>query len=290
MKNNLMRLLVFLAGTVIIFGGCSGSGSDDEPAVVVPVTVELSGTVATGAPLDTAVVTAVNTQGQSAGPVNVNPDGTYTLSVNEGAPYLLKAYSQPDDVTLFSYSAGNTLANITPLTNLALFVAAGLDSDLGGLYNTWQTNPIAESDVTTATRLVNANFVDLCDANHVDAGTYNFFETPFSTDGAGIDGVLDALEIAIDPEAPTIDTMINIAVSGETNIIFDPYADISEFYLIDRITPAAAYETLSSGDALLVCSYDNGACQEILLENTLLKSELEQQMNALPKSQAIIFY
>ncbi len=54
------------------------------------------------------------------------------------APYLLKAYSEQKDITLFSYSAGHTTANITPLTSLAIFVAAGLDSDLADLYNTWK--------------------------------------------------------------------------------------------------------------------------------------------------------
>lgn len=286
MKNNLLLLLLVLTGIGIVFGGCNDSSSDNDP----PVTIQISGTVATGAPLDTAVVTAVNNQGNSAGPVNVNTSGNYTLSVNEGAPYLLKAYSEQDDITLFSYSAGNTVANITPLTNLAIFVAAGLDSALDDLYGTWKNNPVPESEVMTATRMVNANLADLYKANHVDADTYNFFETPFTTDGHGIDGVLDDLEIAIDPEAPTIDTLVNIITSGENNIIFDQYTDISDFFLIDRITPAAAFEKLSGGDALLVCSYADESCKEILMEQTLLKSELEQQMNSLPKSQEIIFY
>lgn len=286
MKNNLLLLLLFLAGIGMVLGGCNDSNSETDP----PMTVEISGTVATGAPLDTAVVTAVNIQGHSAGPVNVNTDGTYTLSVNEGAPYLLKAYSEQKDITLFSYSAGHTTANITPLTSLAIFVAAGLDSDLADLYNTWKNYPVSESEVMTAIRMVNANLAGLYNANHVHAETYNFIETPFTTDGHGIDGVLDDLEIGIDPEAPTMDTLVSIVISGENNIIFDPYLDISDFFLIDRITPFAAFETLSSGDALLVCSYDDEACKEILMGNTLLKSELEQQINSLLISQEIIFY
>jgi hypothetical protein len=286
MKNNLMLLLLFLTGIGIFIGGCNDSSTDDDPVE----SIQISGTVATGAPLDTAVVTAVNIQGHSAGPVNVNTDGTYSLFVDEGAPYLLKAYSEQDDITLFSYSAGHATANITPLTSLALFVAAGLDSDLDDLYHTWKKNPVLESDVMTATRMVNANLSDLYTANHVHAGTYNFFETSFTTDGHGIDGVLDDLEIAVDPEASTIDTLLSIVISGENNIIFDLYTDISDFSLIDRITPAAAFEKISGGDALLVCAYDDESCKEILMENTLLKSELEQQMSSLPKSQEIIFY
>lgn len=286
MKNNLLLLLLFLAGIGMALGGCNESSSDNDP----PITVEISGTVATGAPLDTAVVSAVNINGQLAGPVNVNTDGTYALTVNEGAPYLFKAYSEQEDITLFSYSAGHATANITPLTNLAVFVAAGFDSALDDLYNTWKSYPVPESDVMKATRLVNANLAGLYQANHVHAGTYNFFETPFTTEGHGIDGVLDDLEIAIDPEAPTMDTLLSIVTNGENNLIFDPYLDILDFFLIDRITPDDAFDRISSGDALLVCSYNDAACKEILMENTLLKSELEQQINSLPISQEIIFY
>ncbi len=286
MKNNLLLLLFFLTGIGMVLGGCNDSSSDNDPSI----TVEISGTVATGAPLDTAVVTAVNIYGYSAGPVNVNTDGTYTLNVNEGAPYLLKAHSEQNDITLFSYSAGHKTANINPLTNLAIFVAAGFDSALVDLYSTWKSYPIPESDVMTATRIVNANLAGLYQANHVHAETYNFIETPFTTDGHGIDGVLDDLKIAIDLEAPTMDTLLSIVTNGENNLIFDPYMDISDFFLIDRITPDDAFDRIFGGNALLVCSYDDEACKKILIDHTLLKSELEQQMSSLPLSQEIIFY
>lgn len=292
MKNKLLIVLFFLMGACIVFGGCGGGGgggnNNENPA-----TIQVSGVVATGAPLNPAVVTAVNIHGEAAGPVNVNADGTYTLSIVEGAPYVLKAYCQSRDITLFSYASGEGTTNITPLTNLALFVAAGLDKDLAALYNTWATASISESDVMTAARKVNANLVTIYRSNEVDPTTYNFFTTPLTAAqkmGNDMDGVLNALKITVDANGASIDQAVSIVANGGTNIIFDPNADISSFFMIDRIPPAVAYAEVTTGGALIVCSFGDDTCKSILIKNSLTKSELAQQAASLSKNQEIIFY
>ena len=57
-----------------------------------------------------------------------------------------------------------------------------------------------------------------------------------------------------------------------------------------RISPDEAMKNVKSGEALLVCAYDDGKCKTMLLEGALLRSEFESKLDALPKSQEIIFY
>jgi hypothetical protein len=59
---------------------------------------------------------------------------------------------------------------------------------------------------------------------------------------------------------------------------------------IDRISVIDARQMVRSGDAILVCSYDDERCKEILLEGAILKSEFESKLPSLYKTQPIIFY
>lgn len=59
---------------------------------------------------------------------------------------------------------------------------------------------------------------------------------------------------------------------------------------IDRISVIDARQMVRSGDAVLVCSYDDERCKEILLEGAILKSEFESKLPSLSKTQPIIFY
>ena len=59
---------------------------------------------------------------------------------------------------------------------------------------------------------------------------------------------------------------------------------------IDRISVIDARQMVRSGDAILVCSYDDERCKEILLEGAILKSEFESKLPSLSKTQPIIFY
>lgn len=70
-----------------------------------------------------------------------------------------------------------------------------------------------------------------------------------------------------------------------------PYASSTKSDVpIERIDPQKAREMVSSGQALLVCAYSDSRCKSILLENALLRSELEKRIVDLPRSQPIIFY
>ncbi|MCF8039256.1 MAG: hypothetical protein K9K79_08055 [Desulfohalobiaceae bacterium] len=59
---------------------------------------------------------------------------------------------------------------------------------------------------------------------------------------------------------------------------------------IERIAPEAARAKLESGQALMVCSYNDARCRNMLIEGALLKSEFEEKLASLDKDQEIIFY
>jgi hypothetical protein len=59
---------------------------------------------------------------------------------------------------------------------------------------------------------------------------------------------------------------------------------------IDRISVGDARKMVTTGDALLVCSYEDGRCKTMLLEGAILKSQFESRLPSLPKAQPIIFY
>jgi hypothetical protein len=57
-----------------------------------------------------------------------------------------------------------------------------------------------------------------------------------------------------------------------------------------RISPEEAIKKVKSGEALLVCAYEDENCKTLLFEGALFRSELESKLDTLPKTQEIIFY
>jgi len=59
---------------------------------------------------------------------------------------------------------------------------------------------------------------------------------------------------------------------------------------VTRISPQDAKPQVSSGQALLVCAYDEQTCSTIMLEGAISLKELESRLAGLKKDQPIIFY
>ena len=60
--------------------------------------------------------------------------------------------------------------------------------------------------------------------------------------------------------------------------------------VIKRIDPEEARAKVQAGKALLVCSYDDGKCKDMLLEGAMLLSTFESKVSSLSMDQEIIFY
>lgn len=59
---------------------------------------------------------------------------------------------------------------------------------------------------------------------------------------------------------------------------------------VERIAPAEAKMKLERGEALMVCSYDDAQCRNMLIQGALLKSEFEERVGSLDRGAEVIFY
>lgn len=58
-----------------------------------------------------------------------------------------------------------------------------------------------------------------------------------------------------------------------------------------RIDPATAHQKTESGEALLVCAYDDEQrCRGLHLKNSIHLNELQGKLAEIPKDKEIIFY
>lgn len=60
---------------------------------------------------------------------------------------------------------------------------------------------------------------------------------------------------------------------------------------VKRIDPATAHQKTESGEALLVCAYDDDQkCRELHLKGSINLTELQSKLATIPKDKEIIFY
>jgi hypothetical protein len=128
MKHHLPRATLALVGAGILSiygcGGGSGSGGSGSGSLTI------SGTAATGAAIANGAVSVKCVSG--TGTATTNADGSYTITISGGtAPCMLKASAtDAKGVITDLYSAveaGQTTANITPLTQMVVAAALGTD-------------------------------------------------------------------------------------------------------------------------------------------------------------------
>ena len=179
---------------------------------------DLYGTAAAGAVIQGTVSVVDSVGDELSRPINA--DGSFRFDVRGmTAPFMLKAVADNEvDPDLFSYSAEvNVAVNITPLTNLAMYIASASTSsaDLGILYDSWVSTfgNIVAADVVNAQATVNANLATQYTAFSLDPLTYDFFKIWFAANGTSIDALLDVM--TVDLLASTID------IVGVDTIAFD---------------------------------------------------------------------
>lgn len=209
MMKKIVVTMLFALSAFALMSGCS---SDSTPA---PTT--LTGTAATGAPID-GTVTVKDAKGVEKD-IATSADGSFTLDV-EGmtAPYLLKIMPSSGP-TLYSYASQNgQTVNLTPTTNLAMNLAAS-PTTLDAMYAGWDGTAVTATQVATAEGTVRANLVTQINAAGLDAATFNFLTTAFTADSTGIDGVLDNITITVD--TTTGDYTFD---DGDGNTVFDESA------------------------------------------------------------------
>ena len=201
-------LITLLLGTSLLLSACGGSDSDnsDSDNNNEPASEAITGTAATGAAID-GFVYVMDATGTEIN-VAIEDDGSYTATVTGmTGPFLLRAIPNADSTAIeYSFAEeGDTVANITPMTTLAMFFAND-EASLSELQSSWSdaANSFSTDDLEEAQAQVKANFADLFEDNGVDTSAFDLFATAFEANNTTFDAVLDALNIDIDMSNGTV--------------------------------------------------------------------------------------
>jgi mono/diheme cytochrome c family protein len=203
-KDVLVKLLKRGGATIAAIGlltigaviaGCGGGGSSGDPGVSPQV---VSGVAATGSPL-VGQVSLRDSSTQADKVTNIANDGSFAIDVSDRtAPFILKATGIVDGVsrTIFSFSNGPGIANINPLTNIAVANAAGVDdpAEVFEKHDLAMLNQV-RSAMPGSVTMLQSKLQPLLDAFSV-AGT-NPVTSAFSADHDGLDGVFDNVKVVI---------------------------------------------------------------------------------------------
>lgn len=229
-------LVLALTGLAPI-AGC-GSGSSTEPVanpppppVATPTTI--SGVASTGAAVSGATVTLVDASAGTAdpAPVTTAADGSFSVDVSGlQAPFTVRVAgtSRGSPVTLFSVLASvtansaNTL-NATPLTHAvaALIAPNGDPAALLAAAALAAAASSANVDNAVAALLHSLSAPSFTVALGIG---FNPMTTPFSTNSAGINAVLEQLDIVVSaPGVRVVNLAAPVAESGApTSVLLTP--------------------------------------------------------------------
>jgi hypothetical protein len=227
MQQILTVLSIVLLSFILILG-CDGGDEEldvlDNRAFTPEDTVVLNGVVVTDTPLP-PLVQVINTRGETS-EGKVAADGRFSVAVANHAPFMLRTIPRDEGGELFSFAASEGYVNLTTLTHLALYVAAGTEPTLNDLFHAWRGQLSAE-EVQMAAATVTANLAPLFNKQGLDYKAYNVFRTEFHADGTGMDALLDTIRIHIDPDAKDLSRSIRILDAfGNLLLTFDAAATV----------------------------------------------------------------
>lgn len=252
--------IILLTG-IIALAGCGGGGSSSTNPVVVKKTV--SGVAVAGAPMiGRAYLKDSSNPPTTLGPTDIALDGSFSFEVtNLAAPFYLQAEGVVggQSYKLHSVAMSDGMANINPLTDLAVAAAAGV-TDPGAVFNDPGANPITSANLDKAIADIQAMLQPLLDAYSANA---NFLSDGYTTDHTGLDGMLDVVEVSINTtngevliyDAST-DTQIAAATTTTMNSPTDAIIPLEVTQLQNVTTDLQNIATLLSNFAT---TYNKGA-------------------------------
>jgi hypothetical protein len=237
-------LLAAAAVLALALTGCGGGGGSSAGGVTA---VALRGTAAVGSPIGSNLNGIVTIKDSSTpaktATTPTDGNGNYSFSTTQlsgmTGPYMLEITYEIGGVTYYLTSAATSqdLANgpatidITPLTNL---VISNLAHEIAAeLF----TNGNYSSILTPAALASGANALatqlqPLLMAEGL-TGSVDLLHQSFSANGTGLDAVLDALHVVIDPATNT--ARISNTLNGTTitnNLAFSPLANATVISLV----------------------------------------------------------
>jgi len=202
MRNVRLLLVIALAINLFALTGCDAGGT------IAPQYI--SGTVATGAAREGAIVTSIGMNGQTT-TTTTDSQGNYLLNVGHVVLPALLEVSISGGGTLYSVATGsdiNSTVNVTPLTTLATQLLAGSANPTSPA----QLGALTESrlaELSSQVRGIVAHILSACGVQpSCDPRT-----SPFSANHTGIDACYDLVSFGA-PDANGIVTLTN-RVNGQ---------------------------------------------------------------------------
>ncbi len=255
MEIKLKKILIFQSLLVasLALTACGGGGGGGGVGTAAS-SITLKGVAATGAAISGGTVDVKCKNG--TGTATTNADGTYTVTVADGAqPCILRAIDPITKVELFSIvESGGTTANITPVTSLVVANTLG-DSPASSFssFNSAVHDKITASNISTAVTRVQAATAAIgtdADMTGVDIMKGQLIAATDSAGGDATDKKIDALMAALTAADKKITdltdqlktaTTSNAAASGLSTVVGDskyslancPYARNGDVWAIN---------------------------------------------------------
>jgi hypothetical protein len=124
----IIRLYTLILFSSLLLVACGGGGGSSSTATATPTT--LSGTAATGAPLENAAVSIFDSNGNLVGSTTTDENGRYSLEIGSQftPPFTIQVQGTSGDgsTTLYSLAPSTGTANVNQITNA---IAANLSTD-----------------------------------------------------------------------------------------------------------------------------------------------------------------
>jgi len=212
-----IALFIVMTGSLLL-AGCGGGGGSSSNNTIASQTV--TGVAAAGTPISGTVYLEDSSSLSKVISAQINSDGSYSLDVTYlTAPFMLKAVGtvngQP--CTLYSLAGAPGVANVNPLTNLAVFQAA--------LYAASQ-NKTSNADLYNQFTAVIPQIQTFLQQLLAQYGvvTTNFAFDPYTANHSGLDLLFDMVAITVDINSGSLAitnkmnsaSILNTVLSGNT--------------------------------------------------------------------------
>ena len=244
---------------VVLVAGCGGGGGGDSAGVSPQV---VSGVAATGSPLVGQVTLRDSSPARKDKATVIANDGIFAIDVSDmTAPFLLKASGTADGVdrTLYSFADKPGIANINPLSTVAVANAAGVD-DPATVFDKADAATLdkMKSGMQGSVNTLKSKLKVLLDGFSV--ANADPVKDPFTADHTGLDGMFDNVKIVIAKGTLTITNATTGAAIFSARV-----SDIASGHFTDRDDdvpkagprPAAPTNVKAvGGDAQVTISWD----------------------------------
>jgi hypothetical protein len=271
--------------TVIVLTSCGGggggaTGTAADPQTTVQASV-VEGIAAAGAPLtgfvslrDSMYLDYSSATSKKPVTAPINQDGTFSISVaGLKAPFIIRAVDNSGNI-LYSFAKAPGTANINPLTNLAVAVAAGATDvqDLNDLFISH--NSASMADLVNALNQVKANIssslqplLSLYGEESVDP-----FSGTYLVNSQGLDGLFDDVSFSVSGGNVTItrnDT--DTAVFSSSLRTLDSSTNRAGLNITNLPTPTSY---LTPGNAVLTLQVQGNLPQGTLIKYVTFSIQL----------------